>query len=151
MQPGVFVLGPLDRVIHCALHLLQEGDPQKLIRDLYDLHLLFQQHAHTVDNQEKLQARANELGVQPLVNVALGAARTVFAPDGAVTIQSAGWIENCVVRVARHANQSGSWVTALAGAAVLGYSHWIKMPLQLLLPHLIRKTWLAAGPSINEK
>lgn len=151
VQPGVFALGALDRVIHCALHLLQEGDPQKLIRDLYDLHLLFQQHAHTAINQNQLQARAKELGVQPLVNVALGAAHTVFAPDGAVKIQSAGWIESCVVRVARYANQSGSWITALAGTVVLGYSHWIKMPLQLLLPHLIRKTWLSAGPRINEK
>lgn len=151
VQPGVFALGALDRVIHCAIHLLQEGDSQKLIRDLYDLHLLFQQHAHTAAHQDQLQARAKELGVQPLLSVALSAARTVFAPAGVVKTQSAGWIEGCVVRVARYANQSDSWVTALAGTAVLGYSHWIKMPMQLLLPHLIRKTWLATGLRTNVK
>ena len=40
VKPGVFVLSAHDRDIHCALHLLQEGEPKKLLRDLYDLYLL---------------------------------------------------------------------------------------------------------------
>ncbi len=142
VQPGVFVLGALDRVIHCALHLLQEGDSQKLVRDLYDLHLLRQQHAHTVDNLFQLQARAKELGVQQLLAIALGAAQTLFAPDDSSKAQRSGWFADCVVHAARHAHQPGSWPGVLAGQVVLGYSHWIKMPLYLLLPHLTRKAWI---------
>lgn len=142
VQPGVFVLAPLDRVIHCALHLLQEGDPHKLVRDLYDLHMLRQQHTPTTEGQDLLQERALELGVAPLVDLALSAARELFAPEGSGQNKTTSLIESSVVRAARHANDSGSWVTALAGTVVLAYSHWIKMPLRLLLPHLARKAWV---------
>ena len=143
VQPGVFVLGALDRVIHCALHLLQEGDPQKLVRDLYDLHLLYRQHAHTVDGRSRLQDRAKAFGVQRLLDTALGAAQTLFASDDEQNVKPSGWLERCLVRTARQVNQPSSWLTALSGTAVLGYSHWIKMPLHLLLPHLIRKAWVS--------
>ncbi len=142
VQPGVFALGPLDRVIHCALHLLQEGDPQKLVRDLYDLYLLCQQHAPTLEEQSLLRVRALELGVAPLVNKACSAAHALFAPEGSHLSKTTGLVVASVVRAARCTHDSGSWVTALAGTVVLGYSHWIKMPLRLLLPHLARKAWL---------
>ena len=142
VQPGVFVLAPLDRLIHCALHLLQEGDPHKLIRDLYDLHLLCRQHAPTTEDQDLLQERALELGVAPLVNSALSAAHELYTPMGARQNKTTGLIESSLVRAARHADDSGSLMIELAGAVVLAYSHWIKMPLRLLLPHLVRKAWM---------
>lgn len=142
VQPGVFVLGSLDRVIHCALHLLQEGDSQKLVRDLYDLFLLSQQHAKTPEGQSLLRKRAIELGVAPLVDAALSAANELFAPEGAQKHETKGLLVTSVVRAARQADASAAWLTALAGTLVLAYSHWIKMPLHLLLPHLVRKAWV---------
>lgn len=141
VQPGVFALGALDRVIHCALHLLQEGESKKLLRDLYDLHLLAQQHANTPESLRQLQDRAKDLGVLKLLQSAMNAAQNLFA-TGRMTDESTVWLDNCVVYAARHANQSSSWVAGLAGTVVLAHSHWMKMPMHLLLPHLIRKAWV---------
>jgi hypothetical protein len=141
VQPGVFALGALDRVIHCALHLLQEGESKKLLRDLYDLHLLAQQHANTPESLRQLQDRAKDLGVLKLLQSAMNAAQNLFATGG-TTGETTVWLENCVVYAARHANQSSSWVAGLAGTVVLAHSHWMKMPTHLLLPHLIRKAWV---------
>ena len=141
VQPGVFALGMYDRVIHCALHLLQEGEPKKLLRDLFDLHLLAQQHADTPESLRQLQDRAKDLGVLKLLQSAIGAAQSLFASSQAAG-QSSGWLERCVVYAARYANQPSSWVAGLAGTMVLAHSHWMKMPMNLLLPHLIRKAWV---------
>lgn len=138
--PGIFVLSAEDRVIHCALHLLQEGDSKKLTRDLYDLHLLLEQHGSGPDRQ-RIECRAAELQVAHLVQAAIGAADKLFS-DNLVHQPDPGWLQLCVERAALEAID-GSVMGGLAGFAVLAHSHWMKMPLRLLLPHLTRKAWLA--------
>jgi hypothetical protein len=147
--PGIFVLSPTDRVIHCALHLLQEGEPKKLLRDLFDLHLLLGQHCGSANGMEQLQHRAKELNVTRLVNVGIGASRALFAVSPHPSKVSS-WLQACVVRAARDANGNGSFVGEMAGIAVLAHSHWMKMPMRLLLPHLARKTWLMWFPEKSD-
>lgn len=139
VSPGTFVLSATDRVIHCALHLLQEGDPKKLLRDLYDLHLLLRQHHASAADSEQLHHRACELHVQRLVETAIGAARAFFSGE-AGSIERAGWLQACVERAAREANGVTTIAGWLAGTALLAYSHWMKMPATLLVPHLVRKS-----------
>lgn len=143
--PGIFVLSPTDRVIHCALHLLQEGEPKKLLRDLFDLHLLLGQHCGSENDKKQLRQRAQDLHVDKLVDAAIGASHALFAanPQGN---KHSGWLQACVIRAARDANGKGSFVGEMAGIVVLAHSHWMKMPMRLLLPHLARKTWLRWFP-----
>jgi len=147
--PGIYVLAAVDRVIHCALHLLQEGEPKKLIRDLFDLHLLLEQHFGSARSMAQLRDRAQELNVTKLVNIGIGASRALFAADLQPNTASS-WLQACVVRAARDANGNGSFVGEMAGIAVLAHSHWMKMPMRLLLPHLARKTWLIWFPEKSD-
>jgi len=141
LRPGIFVLSATDRVIHCALHLLQEGEPKKLMRDLYDLHLLLRQHHGSAAGMEQLRNRSCELNVDALTEAAIGAARALFAED-LIQDERSGWLQACVDRAARQASGSTTVASELAGLALLAYSHWMKMPMHLLVPHLIRKSLL---------
>ncbi len=139
VRPGIFVLSAADRTIHCALHLLQEGEPRKLMRDLYDLHLLLRQHHSGAAGLELLRQRAQALQVAPLIEAAIGAAQALFG-DEPVRRKRAGWLQACVESAAREVNGQTTLLGELAGTAVLAYAHWMKMPLYLLLPHLVRKS-----------
>ncbi len=139
VRPGIFVLAATDRVIHCALHLLQEGEPKKLMRDLYDLHLLLRQHHGSAAGMEQLRHRAVELKVDTLIEAAIGAAHALFAVEPRLGERS-GWLQACVDRAAREANGNTTVAGEMAGTAVLAYSHWLKMPMHLLVPHLVRKS-----------
>lgn len=139
---GVFVLGATDRVIHCAMHLLQEGEPKKLIRDLYDLHLLVRQHHGCAASREQLGHRAEELQVARLVEVAIGAAAGLFGLERGQGARLS-WLQVCLERAARESNASRPTLLGnVAGTALLAYAHWLKMPIHLLLPHLAHKSWM---------
>lgn len=144
VKPGIFVLSPNDRVIHCALHLLQEGEPKKLLRDLYDLYLLVNQHLPKASDIRQLAQRASELGVEALVMTALAAATEIFMPHYAAIAPQNRLLRVCVVRAAlgQEARSLGPqrWLCHWAGIAVLAHSHWMKMPLRMLVPHLLHKT-----------
>lgn len=133
MRPGIFVLSRTDRVIHCALHMVQEGDAQKLLRDLYDLQQLVDQHFG--NGIDALLERARSLGVAAVVQSALQAAAAVFSVGAA---PAKTWLARNLEAAAR-----GSALAApIAQTWLLAYSHRIKMPARLLVPHLLRKSWL---------
>lgn len=137
VRPGVFVLATTDRVIHCALHLLQEGEPKKLLRDLYDLHLLVLQYGGSAPFMEQLRRRAIELKVASLLENAMGAAHALFGNEPKLG-KPAGWLQRCV----EHSVCSTTQIGKLAGTVLLAHAHWMKMPLHLLVPHLARKSYM---------
>ena len=139
IRPGVFVLSATDRVIHCGLHLLQEGEPRRLIRDLYDFQLLLAQHHGSAAGLEQLCRRARALGVEALMDAAAGAAQALFVHESNGGWQT-GWLQACLERAATEANGNTTVKGELAGLALLAYAHWMKMPLKLLVPHLMHKT-----------
>jgi len=113
------------------------------MRDLYDLHLLLVQHGSGADRQQ-IESRAADLQVLHLVQAATGAAENLFS-TGQVDGARSGWLQLCVERAALAAID-GSMIGAVAEFALLAHSHWMKMPIRLLLPHLARKTWVAWFP-----
>ena len=139
VRPGIFVLSEADRVIHCALHLLQEGDPGKVIRDLYDLHLLLRQHHNSADRLEALCQRAQALKVAAQIGVAIGAAHALFVNAPVVNTRT-GWLQACLVRAGMDANGTTTLTGDAAGLALMAYAHWMKMPVHILLPHLVHKS-----------
>jgi hypothetical protein len=143
VMPGIFVLSVQDRIIHCALHLLQEGETKKLIRELYDLHLLLHQHCDSPERIQQLEDRADVLQVGGLLRTAVGAARTLFSENPGH--HHTRWLQGCVERAA-HMDSKNTLLGELSGLAILAHSHWMKMPMRLLVPHLARKTWLKWFP-----
>lgn len=141
ISPGIYVLSPIDRIIHCALHLIQEGEPRKLIRDLYDLHQLIGQHFPGTSDLSSLLARAKALGVEPLVGSAIAAANQIFTTDEPASL-GRGWLRSCLIHATSLDKKQGGFTRQLAGSTLLAYSHLIKMPLPLLVPHLLRKSWV---------
>jgi Uncharacterised nucleotidyltransferase len=139
---GVFVLAPSDRTIHCSLHLLQEGESKKLLRDLFDLYTLLEQHHQGSSGTAQLMTRASALGVAQPVGTAIEAARAVFDPERAGTTMSSGWLDRLVVRAALTANGQPGISGEFAASVVLTHSHWMKMPMRILVPHLLRKSAL---------
>lgn len=146
VMPGIFVLSVQDRIIHCALHLLQEGETKKLIRELYDLHLLLNQHCDSSERIQQLEDRADVLKVGGLLRTAVGAAQTLFSENPGH--HHTRWLQGCVERAA-HVDNKNTLLGELSGLAILAHSHWMKMPMKLLVPHLARKTWLKWFPEKN--
>ena len=136
---GLYALSAIDRVIHCAVHTVVDGEAENTLRGLLDLHLLTAQHAATAEQLAALASRAKSLGVANIALPALDAANLVFRPDLAPPVRSAsrvaGWLQSAAVQSATGAKLSKT----IASMALLAHSHWIKMPLPTLIPHLIHK------------
>jgi Uncharacterised nucleotidyltransferase len=139
VSPGVYVLSATDRTIHCALHLLQEGEPRKLLRDLYDLYLLIEQHHGGAEGMAALMARADGLGVRKPLAVAVDASLAIFGGNDAKS-PALGSLAKAVSHAALVAHDPAGLTANLAANLVLAHSHWMKMPMKILLPHLLRKS-----------
>lgn len=151
VDTGIYVLGTAERVIHCAIHLIQEGEASKVFRDLYDLHLLLEQHFPDSSKRAELYSRAHRLGLRRFVVAAVRAADSVFNTKLA-TDAANSWLASCLLAAAAGSapgaeNQFSAHASRIA---LLAHSHWMKMPLSILIPHLFRKTMLGFFPKNTE-
>ena len=138
IRPGVFVLSAEDRVIHCAVHVVQEGVAGKVLRDLYDLHRLIRQHFDDEDTFRRLMDRSVRLGLAKFVEASVSAATQVFGGkpfQGRRSLLSA-WLA-AAARQPKGTTRAASTVVA---AALTTRAHLMKMPLKYLVPHLAHKT-----------
>ena len=150
---GLWVLSPSDMVLHAATHLFQE-DPAGRLRDLLDLHDLLTLFGQQPGFWEGLTERAGRLGLgrplyyglryaADLTGTAIPAAvlartQAAFAPD-AVRLRVMDWLVRNAI-VAGTSGQGGSG--AVARFLLFVRSHWIKMPLGVLLRHAVVKSCL---------
>lgn len=137
LSSGVFILDPLDRIIHCAVHAFLEGVAEKALRDLYDLHCLTRQHCALDSQLTELLSRVDQLGLRQLVIPALAAAEDIFCDthrlfrtDARATLLS---------RAATTIFSSSRIRAAIYSTGLLLHSHWAKMPPSLLLKHYLHK------------
>lgn len=139
-SPGIYTLSRADRVIHCAIHLIQEGEASKIFRDLYDLYSLLKEHYPEASDREKLYDRAQILGLRKLVTSAANAAEVVFSPNKKKPPHS--YLTDILISVANtsHPSTEQRFFSGISRIALLAHSHWMKMPLNILIPHLARKT-----------
>lgn len=154
----LFILAPADMVLHSAVHLFQEGEFDHGLRDLLDLKDLLQHFQQRSDFWSVLFDRANELGLQIPLFHALFHIQRLFglsAPN-----EWAARIEQLGPRAP--ARMVMAWLLALAlkpdhpschtrctGIArwlLYVRSHALRMPLHLVIPHLVRKAWMRRFP-----
>lgn len=148
---NVFVLKPMDMVLHSATHLFHEGELDNGLRDLADLDAMLRHFGAEQSFWLGLVPRAKELGLhRPLYYALVFAARIFNTPCPQSIIAelkdiSPPWLirwlmDICYTRALRPNHPSthtrGVW---LARKALYVRSHWIKMPTHLLVWHLLHK------------
>ncbi len=148
--PRFSIPQPADQVLHSATHLFHEGEWQHGLRDLVDLDALLRAYGTDPAFWPHLLARAKTLNLGRPLYYALRYARRLLHTPMPENLESA-----CPERPNRlaaalrdamflpaFASAHAECKTLLSGpAAFLLYvrSHWLRMPLHLLIPHLLRK------------
>ena len=153
-SPDLFrVLTPVDMVMHSACHLFF-GELQKGLRDLYDLHCLLGEFAPADGFWDALLPRAGQHQLEYPVLLAIHFSQRVFGTDvpQAVRDESArrlssrwmGRLTDHLIDASMyplHPSSDSPWRRARR-QILYARSHWLRMPLYQLLPHLAYKAFV---------
>ena len=150
-KPHLAVLSPPDMVLHSAVHLFSEGEFERGLRDLDDLDLLFRHFGQSGMFWKPLLTRATTLDLNRPLFYALRYTRKLLGtpvpsdvlqemdrhrpPRGILTLMDAAF--HRAFRSPHPDCRDAFTGTALALLYVR--SHYLRMPLHLLIPHLVRK------------
>ena len=159
--PGLFVLSPPDMVLHSAVHLFTEGEFSHGLRDLLDMRDLLETFSQRPDFWDTLLARAKLLRLEVPLYHALFHVQRLFGtivpvylenrvellgPNiGAKTLMA--WCLGIALRPI-HPSCNTRW-TGLARWLLYVRSHMLRMPLHLVVPHLVRKAWMRRFPKVD--
>ncbi len=151
---NLYVLQPVDMLLHSATHLFHEGDFEKALRDLFDLDSLLRHLGAAPGFWAQLVPRAVKLGLTRPLYYALRYTTLMLdtpvpqhvleaAKIGAPSVLLAGLTETCYLQALRPVHTSTSSLGTWAARFVLYIrSHWIRMPFFLLAYHLGRKAFI---------
>jgi len=158
-QAGLWVLQPVDMVLHSAVHLFGEGEFDHGLRDLMDMDLLLRHFEQAEPGfWQQLFDRADELRLQVPLHHALFHVARLFgtrAPaefNARATALQPAWLPRTLMAhmlaVALRPQHPSCRVRGEGLVRWLLYvrSHWLRMPLHLLVPHLVRKAWMSRFP-----
>jgi len=162
--PGCAVLQPTDMVLHSAVHLFTDGEFEQGLRDMLDLHDLLHHFGHSEPAfWPALLDRAAQLGVQRPLYHALHHVERLFGPVLPDPLRRRAnelrpptlprllmaWLLAVALRPPHPScRQPGD---GLARWLLYVRSHWLRMPVYLLLPHLLRKAWMRRFPDRASK
>lgn len=153
-----FVLAPADMLLHSAVHLMQEGEFEHGLRDLVDLDALFRDFGRDPGFWRGLLDRASEHRLGRPLYYAVQQTRSLLDTPMPADFLSA--VDDFRPGLVTRRLMGTLLDAALAGdpARRVGFSRWllyvrghyVRMPLWLLIPHLIRKSrfrlaWLGRG------
>ena len=155
----VQVLAPADMVLHSATHLFYDGEFDKGLRDLLDLHRLLCHFGAEAGFWEALPARALELGLgRPLFYALRYAARLLGTPvpvalTDAVAVAGPGPLMLALMDalflralMPLHASCAGP-LSGLAHSLLYIRGNWLRMPPLLLARHLFHKAFISPKPA----
>jgi hypothetical protein len=158
-ETRVKVLAPADMVLHSATHLFYDGEFDKGLRDLLDLHRLLGQFGAEAGFWDALPGRAAELGLErPLFYALRYAARLLGTPvPPAVTAALApagpgpallALMDGLFLRalLPLHASCDGR-LTGLAHSLLYIRGNWLRMPPLMLARHLFHKAFISPKPA----
>lgn len=162
--PGLSTFAPPDLLLHSATHLFHEGEFANGLRDLFDLDALVRQHGAEPGYWARTVERAGRLGLRRPLHYALRHSERVLGTPVPPEVQrelaraAPPWplpvvLDACYDRALQP--QHPSCETPGAPAARLALyvrSHWLRMPLPLLVRHLARKAWRRlSGAELREQ
>ena len=155
-NPRIQVLKPTDMLLHSATHLFHEGELHHGLRDLTDLDSLLR-HFSAQDARfwEQLIERAQQLDLVRPLHHALHYTHTLLdtpIPEGALRAMqhhaphplTQSILDSVFQRAFQPPHRScQDWFTRPAQWLLFIRSHWLKMPLPLLLRHLFHKAFIS--------
>lgn len=154
ISPGVYTLSPVDMVIHSATHLFHEGDFDHGLRDILDLHGLLNFFGENEPGfWDALVPRAIDLDLINPLYYALHYCSLILGTEipssvlqqvkaGEPNPLMSGVMDWLFLRALRPDHPSCDLpFTGLARWILYVRSHYLRMPLYLLIPHLTRKAW----------
>lgn len=154
VQPGIYTLGKVDMIIHSATHLFHEGEFHHGLRDLWDLDRMLRDFSKLDDTfWSRLTERASTLELTQSLYHALNYVEQVFntpIPKGvSKQMENPGRrlrkpLMDFLFKRAFRPDHRQTRLPMTGTALYLLYirSHYLRMPLYLLLPHLARKAWM---------
>lgn len=148
----IFIPCPYDQVLHSATHLYHEGEWEHGLRDLSDLDCLLRAYAGQPDFWSRLVARAEELNLAGPLGHALSHTQALLdtpVPDSvkrAMALHASPFrrrvMDNLFVNGLASAHHSlRQPLTGIAQFLLFVRSHWLRMPMHLLFPHLLHKAF----------
>jgi len=157
--PGLATLAPADMVLHSAVHLFFDGEFDKGLRDLLDLHFLFLEFGARAGFWEALPARARALELERPLFYALRYGRRLLGtpvPDTVLDALAAAAPNRALLAVMdalferallpMHASCSDAF-TGVARFALYVRGNWLRMPPLMLARHLFHKALLSKKQS----
>lgn len=143
-----FRFSPCDLIIHSAAHLFHDGEMIHGLRDLCDIDSLIKEFSESPDFWEKITKRASDLNQEESLSLALILCKEIInSPIPNEKILKIGSIfkYNLTATIFYLAITSKilkrkRTYHKLAELFVYIRSHYLRMPLFLLIPHLIRKS-----------
>lgn len=158
LQDGPYVLSSEDMVVHCAAHLIADGDLAGGLRNLWDMHCLLAQFAAQKEIfWQELCWKASEHELKVEVNRALRLSRRLFNTDlgtyaeywaTSAFIGRQGKLgrsmtprlsDRLFIRRLTARDQWGRPTRKLTRLAFYIRSHWLRMPPLMLARHLWTK------------
>lgn len=153
----VYVFAPVDMVLHSATHLFHDGELENGLRDLCDLDSLLTRFGKDENFWMKLSDRARELDLERPLFYALRFTKKILetsVPEKAFQASSSGRPNGFMLMVMDwlltraltpdhpSCEQAG---TSFARWVLYIRSHFLRMPLHLLIPHLTHKAFRQKG------
>jgi len=152
LWPGWMVLAPVDQVLHSAAHLFHDSDMRDRVRDLVDIDGLLRHFGQERVFWDALVARARRLGLHQSLALAMHFCSTWLQSPiprdilersrvQGLSRPEAVWLIPLFDRVLRPTDPDATPGLRQTWAArtLLLRHHWGRMPVRLLLPHLLHK------------
>lgn len=142
----MYVLAPQDMLLHTASHLFCNGEFDRGLRDLFDFRRLAGEFSTDTDVWPRVAERAGELDLaKPLSYAVRYANRLLNASIPEEGMAGTTWYMDALLMrglVPNHSSVHDTWTPA-ALFALYVRGHYLRMPIHLLLPHLLYKATLA--------
>jgi hypothetical protein len=164
-QGNFKVLAPMDMVLHSATHLFHDGELEHGLRDLVDLDALLRHFGSSPGFWPRLVGRAAELELTRPLYYALHYTSSILDTPVPATILSGSGVDRPGALMATlmdlifqralapdHPSCTDRY-TGIARWLLYVRSHYLRMPLYLLIPHLVRKSFkkqqTGGTPAVN--
>jgi hypothetical protein len=162
-SPNMHVLAPADMVLHSAVHLFDGGEFDIGPRDLSDLHDLFTHFGAQPEFWSTLWRRAQETGLTRALFLAVHFTRDLLGTNVPAALladldayrrahRGLGMLMPLMARGVQPPHRSAAGgMTGLARWLLYVRGHYQRMPLRLLIPHLVRKAIVSRLPQPKEE
>ena len=150
-HPRLFTLSPVDMVLHSATHLFYDDEIGRGMRDLVDLHHLLTEFSAEPNFWVELLDRSIEMDLDYPLACALKYCRLLLETDipdevysrAQTQLRFPNWMMDklFIQGLMPQHELCDTWRSGIARFVLYVRSHYLRMPMYLLIPHLIRKAF----------